>query len=138
MPESTAVWQGGLEFSVSQDDHEFTIDGSAEFGGRNRGPRPKNLILTALIGCTGMDVVSILEKMKIRDYGLTVTARGEYTEEHPKVFRYIKIEYRFTGEDLPLSKIERAVNLSREKYCGVSEMLRGKMELTYDIILEKP
>ncbi len=138
MPSSTAVWQGGLEFSVNQDDHEFTIDGSAEFGGRDSGPRPKNLILTALIGCTGMDVVSILEKMKIRDYKLTVRASGEFTEEHPKIFRYIKIEYKFVGEDLPLSKIERAVELSQDKYCGVTEMLRGKMELSFDIILEKP
>jgi putative redox protein len=136
MPMSTAVWQDGLEFSVSQDDHEFTLDGSAEFGGKDRGPRPKTLLLSALIGCTGMDVVSILEKMKVIDYGFTVRASGEYTEEHPKIFRHINVEYIFTGNDLPRNKIERAVSLSQDKYCGVSEMLRGKVELSYDIIIE--
>ena len=138
MPSSTAVWQGGLEFSISQDNHTFTIDGSAEHGGQNRGPRPKNLILAALMGCTGMDAVSILEKMKVRDYELTVKASAETTEKHPKIFKHIKVEFVFTGEDLPRKKIERAVSLSQEKYCGVSEMLRGKAELSYDIIIRKP
>lgn len=135
---STAVWQGGLEFSIRQDDHKFTIDGSAEHGGQDQGPRPKNLLLTALIGCTGMDAVSILEKMKVKDFELTVKASAETTEKHPKIFKYVKIEFVFTGRDLPRNKIERAVSLSQEKYCGVSEMLRGKVELSYDIIIEEP
>jgi len=135
---STAVWQGGLEFSMSQDNHEFTIDGAVEHGGHNRGPKPKNLILSALIGCTGMDVVSILNKMKVRDYEFTVRATSESTDTHPKIFKYIKVEYIFKGENLPRAKIERAVDLSESKYCGVSEMLRGKVKLLHEIILKNP
>ncbi len=129
MPEVTAVWQDGLEFSVLQDGHEFTIDGSPEFGGHDRGPRPKNLLLSALAGCTGMDVVSILSKMRIEDYSLKILASGEYTDEHPKVFRTLHIEFVFTGADLPRGKLERAVELSQEKYCGVSAMLRHTAEI---------
>ena len=138
MPSSTAVWQGGLEFLINQDNHTITIDGSAEHGGHDQGPRPKNLLLTALIGCTGMDAVSILKKMKVRDYELTVKASADTTEKHPKIFRHINVEFIFTGKDLPRDKIERAVSLSQEKYCGVSEMLRGKVELSYDIIMKNP
>lgn len=138
MPSSTAVWQGGLEFLINQDNHTFTIDGSAEHGGQDRGPKPKNLILSSLIGCTGMDAVSILNKMKVSDFELTVKASAESTEKHPKIFKHIKVEFIFTGKDLPRKKIERAVSLSQEKYCGVSEMLRGKVELSYDIILKNP
>jgi putative redox protein len=129
MPEVTAVWQDGLEFSVQQDGHEFTIDGSPEFGGHDRGPRPKNLLLSALAGCTGMDVVSILSKMRIEDYSLKILASGEYTDEHPKVFRTLHIEFVFAGADLPREKLERAVELSQEKYCGVSAMLRHTAEI---------
>lgn len=135
MAGSTARWQGGLEFSVDQDGHAFTIDGSEEFGGRDRGPRPKNLLLTALIGCSGMDVVSILEKMKIRDFGLTISAHGEYTREHPRIFEYINIHYVFTGKELPRSKLHRAVTLSQEKYCGVTAILGKTAQINHEIII---
>lgn len=136
MAESTAMWLGGLAFSVEQDDHKFIIDGSEEFGGEDRGPRPKNLLLTALIGCTGMDVVSILKKMKIENYTLTVSASGVYTEDHPRVFKFIDIEYFFSGNMLPEKKIERAVSLSQDRYCGVSAMFRDSFQLNHNIIIE--
>lgn len=129
MPSVKASWRDGLEFTVNQDGHEFTIDGSPEFGGHDRGPRPKNLLLTALAGCTGMDVVSILKKMKIVDYSLVITAEGEYTKEHPKVFRKLNVHFSFTGPDLPRDKLDRAVELSQEKYCGVSAMLKHTAEI---------
>ncbi len=136
MPTVQATWQNGLEFAVTQDGHRFTIDGSSEFGGHDRGPRPKNLLLSALAGCTGMDVVSILGKMKITDYTLNVEASGEYTEDHPKVFSSLGIRYLFRGDDLPRPKIERAVELSQEKYCGVSAMLRQTAEIDFEIVIQ--
>jgi putative redox protein len=135
MAQSRAVWNGGLAFEVQQDGHDFIIDGSEEFGGHDLGPRPKNLLLTALAGCTGMDVVAILAKMKITDFGLEVNVRGELGNEHPMIFTTITIEYRFTGLNLSREKIERAVSLSREKYCGVSAMLSKSSDVSYTIIL---
>ena len=136
MAVSTAVWLGGLAFSVEQDSHKFIIDGSEEFGGEDRGPRPKNLLLTAMIGCTGMDVVSILKKMKVENYTLTVSASGEYTEDHPRVFKFINIEYLFRGNKLPEKKIERAVSLSQDRYCGVSAILRSSAQMNHKIVIE--
>jgi len=133
MTVSTAEWRGGLEFSVQQDGHVFTIDGSREFGGRDRGPGPKNLLLTALIGCSGMDVVSILRKMKIEDYSLRVTARGTLTEDHPRIFSSISVLFSFTGPNLPESKLRKAVELSRDRYCGVWAMLNHSSEISYSI-----
>ena len=137
MENSCATWQGGLTFEMMQDGHRFVIDGPEEFGGRNLGPRPKNLLLSALIGCTGMDVVSILDKMKVRDFGLRLTAEGELTEEHPRTFSSIRIIYRFTGMDLPEDKLEHAVSLSMEKYCGVAAMFASTTELGYEIIIDE-
>ena len=136
MAVSTAMWLGGLAFSVEQDGHQFIIDGSEKFGGEDRGPRPKNLLLTALTGCTGMDVVSILKKMKVENYTLTVSASGEYTEDHPKVFKFINIEYLFKGNKLPEKKIERAVFLSQDRYCGVSAILRDSVQMNHKIVIE--
>lgn len=136
MAVSTAMWLGGLAFSVEQDSHKFIIDGSEEFGGKDRGPRPKNLLLTALIGCTGMDVVSILKKMKVENYNLTVIASGEYTEDHPRVFKFINIEYLFRGNKLPEKEIERAVSLSQDRYCGVTAMFRDSFQLNHKIVIE--
>ena len=136
MSVSTAGWLGGLAFSVEQDGHQFIIDGSEKFGGEDRGPRPKNLLLTALIGCTGMDVVSILKKMKVENFTLTVSASGEYTEDHPRVFKFINIEYLFRGNKLPEKKIERAVLLSQDRYCGVSAMLRSSVQMNHNIVIE--
>lgn len=136
MAVSTAMWLGGLAFSVEQDGHQFIIDGSENFGGEDRGPRPKNLLLTALTGCTGMDVVSILKKMKVENYTLTVSASGEYTEDHPRVFKFINIKYFFRGKKLPEKKIERAVSLSQDRYCGVSAMLRSSVQMNHTIVIE--
>ena len=137
MGKSCATWQGGLTFEIDQDGHQFVIDGPEEFGGRDLGPRPKNLVLSALIGCTGMDVVSILDKMKVRDFGLKVSAEGELTDEHPRTFCSVKVIYRFTGMDLPDDKIEKAIKLSQEQYCGVSAILSLSAELSYEIIIDE-
>ena len=130
---STGTWQGGMAFRMEQDGHSFLLDSSPDWGGSDSGPRPKALLLSGLIGCTGMDVVSILRKMKVEDYGLSIRADAEYTEEHPVIFRSIHLTFSFSGTGLPPEKIERAVELSQEKYCGVSAMLKHTARIGYTI-----
>ena len=128
-------WLGNMSFDTELDGHHFTIDAHSSVGGNDEGPRPKGLLLSALGGCTGMDVVSILKKMKVENYKLVISVSGEQTEEHPKFFHSILVQYRFEGEDLPISKIKKAVELSESRYCGVSAMLRKAATLKNEIYL---
>lgn len=137
MPESRGVWTGGMAFRMEQDGHEFLLDSTEEFGGRDAGPRPKALLLSGLVGCTGMDVVSILGKMRVDGYALEISAEADTTEDHPVVFSSIRLAYLFRGRNLPREKIERAVALSQEKYCGVSAMLRRAAPLSWEIRYEE-
>jgi putative redox protein len=109
------------------------MDGAPEFGGQEKGPTPKPLVLAALGGCTGMDVVSLLKKMRVDYTRFRVTAEAETTTEHPIVYNRIHLIYEFSGKDLPLDKLQKAVDLSQERYCSVSAMLRKAAELTYEI-----
>ncbi len=122
-----------MVFRMEQDGHSFKLDASPDWGGADTGPRPKALLLSGLIGCTGMDVVSILRKMKIEGYGLRIRADADYTEEHPTVFRSIHLTYVFSGDDLPVDRIRRAVELSQEKYCGVTAILAHSTGITWEI-----
>jgi putative redox protein len=131
--EALARWDAGMAFNVCQDGHDFTIDAASEFGGLDRGPRPKGLLLSGLAGCTGMDVISVLRKMRVEFQALKVRVEADLTEEHPKVFSRIHIQYAFQGRDLPLDKLEKAVTLSQERYCGVSAMLRLVCPITWEI-----
>ncbi|MEM5947069.1 OsmC family protein [Spirochaetia bacterium 38H-sp] len=133
--ESKAVYRSEMAFTMLVDGHEFTVDADEKFGGKDLGPRPKNLLLSALAGCTGMDVVAILKKMQMPFDSFEIETLAELTEEHPKVFSKIKLIYRFTGKDLDKNKIEKAIKLSQEKYCGVTAMLEKAAEITYDIKL---
>ncbi len=100
------------------------MDVDAESGGKDAGPRPKPLLLAALTGCSGMDVVSILDKMKVGPYQLRIDTEADSTSEHPIVYHTIRLSYYFQGVDLPADKIVKAVTLSTEKYCGVNAMLQ--------------
>jgi len=128
---STVTFLDKMAFDVELNGHHFTIDAGAKVGGEDRGPSPNGLMLSALGGCTGMDVVSILRKMKLTEYELNIDVSGELTDEHPKIYHTITIEFKFAGNDLPESKIKKAVELSETRYCGVSEMLRkaSKMKI---------
>lgn len=136
MAGSRGVWKGGMAFEISQDGHVFLLDSTSDMGGRDLGPRPKALLLSGLIGCTGMDVVSILDKMKVKGYGLEIRAEADLSDDHPVVFTRIRLTYVFNGADLPVERIERAVRLSQEKYCGVSAMLRAAAPLEWEIVYE--
>ena len=132
---STVRFIDKMAFDVELNGHHFTIDAGSGVGGENRGPRPKGLMLSALGGCTGMDVVSILRKMKVTEYELSIDVSGEPTDTHPKVYHTITIEFRFLGNNLPESKIKKAVELSETRYCGVSEMLRKASEMKIKIYI---
>ena len=126
----------GMAFDVDLHGHHFVVDADEQFGGEDRGPRPKALVLSALAGCTGMDVVSILGKMKMPYDSFAIEIDAELTDEHPKVYKTITVRYLFEGSQLDRSKIEKAVNLSQEKYCGVSAMLGKTASITAEIVTE--
>jgi len=124
----------GMSFKGEVNGHEMIIDADAGFGGNDKGPRPKPLILVALIGCTSMDVVSLLKKMRVPFTDLKVSADGELTEEHPKYYHKIKLTYDIWGKDLDRAKVEKSVKYSQERYCGVTAMLEKSSEISYEII----
>ena len=122
-------WMENMAFKAEINGHELILDAAEAVGGENRGPRPKPLMLTALAGCTGMDVVSILKKMRVHLDGFDVKVEGDLSEEHPKQFYKMNVIYEFKGKDLPLEKLKKAVSLSEEKYCGVSALYKKPLKL---------
>lgn len=126
-----------MAFEAEVNGHKIVVDAVESVGGRNLGPRPKPLLLASLAGCTAMDVISILEKMRVKVDAFHVEVVAEQTEEHPKAYSQIKILYKFKGKDLPMDKLQKAVDLSQERYCGVSAMLRKASELSFEIIVEE-
>lgn len=132
-----AKLRGNMAFEMDLGGHKVITDGPEDIGGNDLGPRPKQLLLAGLIGCTGIDVMSILKKMKIDLDDLSIEVEAENAEEHPRVYKKIHLTYRFKGKNLPRQNIERAVSLSQEKYCAVAAMLRKAAPITYDIIIEE-
>jgi putative redox protein len=126
-------WLNNMAFESEINGHKIVIDAKAESGGEDLGPRPKTLMLAALGGCTGMDVVSILKKMRVEFKSVNVIVEGVLTDEHPKHFSKMHVIYEIEGDNLPMDKVEKAVNLSEERYCGVSVVYRKAMELTSEI-----
>ena len=130
----STAWTGDMAFESVVDGHSVLVDADPEFGGKDAGPRPKALLLTALSGCTGMDVVSILGKMKSAPSWFNLVAEADLADEHPKVYTEIRLAYQFKASDgLDPKKVEKAVTLSQETYCGVSEMLRKAAKVTWTI-----
>ena len=129
----TTKWLENMAFESEVNGHKIVIDAVPEVGGENRGPRPKPFMLMALGGCTGMDVISMLKKMKVDVKRFSVTVEGDLTEEHPKHFNRMHVIYEFTGTNLPLEKLQKAVALSDERYCGVSAVYRKALEMTSEI-----
>lgn len=113
--------------------HKLVLDAAKEFGGEDLGYRPKPLVMAALAGCTGMDVVSILKKMRVEYDGLEIKVEGDVADEHPKTYTALKLIYEFKGKDLPMEKLEKAVALSEETYCGVWAMYKKAVPVTYEI-----
>jgi len=133
---SKVVYNEDMHFTGELQGFEIPLDADEKVGGTNKGPRPKGLLLTSLIGCTAMDVISILQKMRVEPEEFYVEADGEVTSEHPKVFSKILITYYLKGKGLPREKVEKAVILSQDKYCGVTAMLKKAAKIDYEIIIE--
>ncbi len=104
--------------------NNLTIDIAKEDGGDGQGYRPKALMLSGLAGCSGLDVASLMKKMKLEVDEFTIETIANLTDEHPKYYDAVTIEYHFHGSNLDEKKLQRAVDLSVEKYCGVMEMFR--------------
>jgi putative redox protein len=126
-------WLENMAFKAEVSGHEIILDAADAVGGENRGPRPKPLLMVALAGCTGMDVVSILKKMRVEVEDFSVRIEGDVSEEHPKQFTQMHVIYEFKGKDLPMDKLKKAVSLSEEQYCGVSAMFKKAIGLTSEI-----
>ncbi len=129
--QATVNWIDGLKFeAISQEGYAFTIDGK-----REEGVGAMDLLLFSVAGCTAVDVVIILKKQRQPVEGVTVKVSGERATEHPKVFTKIHIHYTVKG-DLDPKKVERAIQLSEEKFCSASAMLRKTAEITnsYEIV----
>jgi putative redox protein len=132
---TTVTWTEDLAFNVELEGHSFMVDADAEFGGKGRGPKPKGLLLSSLGGCTGMDVASLLTKMKMPFDSFAVEVQGEIAKEHPKSYTDIVIRYIFRGNELDRNKIEKSIKLSLDKYCGVHAMLKKAADIRYEIVL---
>jgi len=130
-------WKEAMAFSSSVDGFDIQVDAHQEHGGTGNGPRPKPLLLVALAGCTAMDVVSILTKMKTPFRDVKVEVSAEQTQTHPKVYSSFHIIYHIYGKDVLKEKVERAINLSQNQYCGVSAMLKKAAEISYEIKLHE-
>jgi putative redox protein len=129
-------WKGGMAFETELDGHKLIVDAPVEGDGNNLGPRPKVLMLVALGGCTGMDVVSILKKMRVEVADLNIRIEANMTEEHPKHFDDMKIIYEFKGTNLEEEKLKKAIELSMERYCGVSAVYKKVMPVNYEIVIK--
>ncbi|MGJ8658310.1 OsmC family protein [Cellulophaga fucicola] len=121
----TTKWLGNMAFeSNNPSGNNLTIDIAKEDGGDGQGYRPKALMLSGLAGCSGLDVASLMKKMKLEVDEFTIETIANLTDEHPKYYDAVTIEYHFHGSNLDEKKLQRAVDLSVEKYCGVMEMFR--------------
>jgi putative redox protein len=126
-------WKGNLAFESMVGDHPVRTDAPVEFGGDNSGASPKRLMLASLAGCTGIDVASILKKMRVKIDELAITVEAEATEEIPAVYKAMHIIYTFKGEGLDERKLTKAVQLSHDKYCGVSKMYGRFLKISWEI-----
>ena len=127
----------GITFVGKTDsNHWITMDGPENFGGSNAGIRPKELILLGLGGCTGSDVVSILTKKRVDLDDFEINIETEVSEEHPQVFTKLHLEYVFYGKDINAKDVERAIELSQTKYCGVTAMLEKSVQITHSFRIE--
>ncbi len=130
----TTEWKKNLLFKSDNPlGGSLLMDTSFKNGGNETGLSPKALMLSALAGCSGLDVVMILDKMKVELDDFKIKIEAELTDEHPKYYKKVKVDYLFYGENLDKDKINKTVNLSIEKYCGVMEMFRKFAEVKTEI-----
>ena len=125
------IWKRDLEFESHQDHNSISLDGN-----KKHGFGPKALLLSGLAGCSGVDVVEILEKMRIEFDSFEMDTEATLTEEHPKIFKEVYITYKIRTDMANEEKVRKAIDLSLDKYCGVSAMLRKNSPINYKLIIE--
>lgn len=129
--------QGISMVGKADSNHWISIDGPESFGGSNAGTRPKELILIGLAGCTASDVISILEKKRVKLDEFEIQISAESAETHPKVFTKIHLEFLITGKDIKETDVQRAIELSQTTYCSVTAMLQKSVEITHSYIIKE-
>ena len=129
------TWVEGMQFVARGEVSGVAVvlDGAAGHGGFGSGPRPMEMLLLGLAGCTGMDVISILQKKRQKVSGFAMHLHGYRADEHPKRYMRIEIEYVFRGENLSPEAIARSIELSQTKYCSVSASLNAEIAYTFRI-----
>ena len=123
---------GMLMVGKSHSGHSITMEGPPENGGENLGVRPMEMLLLGVAGCTMIDVVTTLKKMRQDLTNCETKLSAERADEHPKVFTDIHIQFIVKGQDLDPKKVEKAITLSAEKYCSASIMLGETASITHD------
>jgi putative redox protein len=137
---ATATWVEGLQFvaQAQLSGVAVVLDGAADFGGTGAGVRPMEALLISLATCTGMDVISILQKKRQRVTGFKVYVRGHRQDEHPRVYTNIELEFVVRGWNISEQAVARSIELSHTKYCGVTNSLKSEVTCTYRIEAEEP
>jgi len=131
--EVKTAFAGGMAFEAKHENQLLRMDAGIDVGGEDSGFRPKPMLLAALAGCTGMDVVSLLRKMRVEFEDFNISTNAELGDEHPKQYQKIHIIYEVKVQEADQAKFEKAVTLSQERYCGVSAMLSKVAELSWEI-----
>ena len=128
-----AIWEKNNIFNTEIDGHKITIDLAKDAGGDDVGPRPKKLMLVAAAGCSGLDIVEVVRKMRIDIQSFDIDIEAELSEEYPIQYTSMKVVYQFTGENLPVKKLERACKLSFDNYCGVLAVYKKAIPVSYEV-----
>ncbi len=136
MKTAVVSWNGGMAFSArTGTEHDVIMDARVDVGGEDKGPRPTELLLAVLGGCTGMDVVSVLRKMRVPFDKFDMAIEADEGTEHPKAFTEFRLVYRLWGTDVPEDRFRRAVELSQTTYCSVSALLKKALDVKYRLEL---
>lgn len=133
--EQNLKWHMGMNFTSQIRGHEVPIDAGLSVGGANRGPTPKELVLTGIAGCSAMDAITYLKKYKMTPLDLNVFTTAEQTKTTPAYFAKVHLVYKFLGSELTEEKVIKSVETSMTKYCGVSFMISKTAPITYDVEL---
>jgi putative redox protein len=126
-------WMGKMQFNALVNGHTIIMDAPERVGGEDNGPIPKPFVLTALSGCTGMDIIAILRKEQITLQDLNIKVTGELSKQQPIQYVSIHLVYDFKGADIFKNAALDAVTTSQEKYCGVSSMLKKALPVTWEV-----
>ncbi len=126
------IWKENMAFESQLDNHTIRMDTTPPLGD-DSGASPKKMLLASLAGCTGIDVSSLLQKMRVAFTHFEMDVEADLTDEHPKVYSEIRITYKVSGPNIDRNKVLKAINLSKDKYCGVSAMLEKNCPIKYHI-----